>query len=166
MAEVDSARTLKLWLVAATVLFFAFFAWITLFRAGPYGPPGHQWGSPAHRTDFTVYRGRRCCACTVTAKTLYIIRNVRGWAYVYPPPVFNREWCQFALLSLPVSVLAWYFVCCGADGLSAVFMSGRLAGNADSMSEHKKLAVTLNSRFDRGPKFRLRLDGRGARPPC
>ena len=136
--EVDNARTLKLWLVGATILFFAFFAWITLFRAGPYGPPGHQWGSPAHRTDFTVYRD--AAAAVLDGQDPYIIRNVRGWAYVYPPP-YSIVMVPFALLSLPVSVLAWYFVCVGLT-VSAVFMSGRLA-ESNSMSEHKKLAILL-----------------------
>jgi hypothetical protein len=136
VAEVDSARTLKLWLAGATIVFFAFFAWITLFRAGPYGPPGHQWGSPAHRTDFTVYRD--AAAAVLHGQDPYVIRNVRGWAYVYPPP-YSIVMVPFALLSLPVSVLAWYFVCVGLT-ISAVFMSGRLAETA-SMGERKKLAV-------------------------
>ncbi|HSZ10628.1 MAG TPA: hypothetical protein VK759_00535, partial [Rhizomicrobium sp.] len=66
------------------MLLFAFFAWITLFRAGPYGAPGHQWGSPAHRTDFTVYRD--AAAAVLHGQDPYVIRNARGWAYVYPPP--------------------------------------------------------------------------------
>lgn len=134
--EIDSARTLKLWLVGAAILFFAFFAWITLFRAGPYGPPGHQWGSPAHRTDFTVYRD--AAAAVLHGQDPYVIRNVRGWAYVYPPP-YSIVMVPFALLPLPVSVLAWYFVCVGLT-ISAVSMSGRLA-ETSSMSERKKLAV-------------------------
>ncbi len=138
VAEVDSARTLKLWLAGATILFFAFFAWITLFRAGPYGPPGHQWGSPAHRTDFTVYRD--AAAAVLHGQDLYVIRNVRGWAYVYPPP-YSIVMVPFALLPLPVSVLAWYFVCVGLT-ISAVSMSGRLA-ETSSMGERKKLAVLL-----------------------
>jgi hypothetical protein len=136
VAEVDNARTLKLWLVGATILFFAFFSWITLFRAGPYGPPGHQWGSPAHRTDFTVYRD--AAAAVLHGQDPYIIRNVRGWAYVYPPP-YSIVMVPFALLSLPVSVLAWYFVCVGLT-VSAVFMSGRLA-ETTTMGARKKLAV-------------------------
>jgi glycosyl transferase family 87 len=134
--EIDRARTLKLWLMGAAILFFAFFAWITLFRAGPYGPPGHQWGSPAHRTDFTVYRD--AAAAVLHGQDPYVIRNVRGWAYVYPPP-YSIVMVPFALLALPVSVLAWYFVCVGLT-ISAVSMSGRLAETA-SMSERKKLAV-------------------------
>jgi hypothetical protein len=134
--EIDSARTLKLWLVGAAIVFFAFFAWITLFRAGPYGPPGHQWGSPAHRTDFTVYRD--AAAAVLHGQDPYVIRNVRGWAYVYPPP-YSIVMVPFALLALPVSVLAWYFVCVGLT-ISAVSMSGRLA-ETGSMSERKKLAV-------------------------
>jgi hypothetical protein len=136
VAEVDSARTLKFWLAGATIVFFAFFAWITLFRAGPYGPPGHQWGSPAHRTDFTVYRD--AAAAVLHGQDPYVIRNVRGWAYVYPPP-YSIVMVPFALLALPVSVLAWYFVCVGLT-ISAVSMSGRLA-ETGSMSERKKVAV-------------------------
>jgi hypothetical protein len=134
--EVDNARTLKLWLVGAVILFFAFFAWITLFRAGPYGPPGHQWGSPAHRTDFTVYRD--AAAAVLHGQDPYLIRNVRGWAYVYPPP-YSIVMVPFALLPLPESVLAWYFACVGLT-ISAVFMSGRLA-EVPSMSVRKKLAL-------------------------
>ena len=135
-AEVDRARTLKLWLAAATILFFAFFAWITLFRAGPYGAPGHQWGSPAHRTDFTVYRD--AAAAVLHGQDPYAIRNVRGWAYVYPPP-YSIVMVPFALLPLPVSVLAWYFLCVGLT-MSAVSMSGQLAG-AGVTSGRKRLAI-------------------------
>ena len=135
-AELDRARTLKLWLAAATILFFAFFAWITLFRAGPYGAPGHQWGSPAHRTDFTVYRD--AAAAVLHGQDPYAIRNVRGWAYVYPPP-YSIVMVPFALLPLPVSVLAWYFLCVGLT-ISAVSMSGQLAG-AGVTNERKRLAI-------------------------
>jgi len=135
-AEVNDARTLKLWLAAITILLFAFFAWITLFRAGPYGAPGHQWGSPAHRTDFTVYRD--AAEAVLHGQDPYIIRNVRGWAYVYPPP-YSIVMIPFALLPLPVSVLAWYFVCAGLT-ISAVSMSGRLAATGVT-SERKRLAI-------------------------
>lgn len=135
-SEVDDVRTLKLWLAGATILFFAFFAWITLFRAGPYGPPGHQWGSPAHRTDFTVYRD--AAAAVLHGEDPYSIRNVRGWAYVYPPP-YSIAMIPFALLPLPVSVLAWYFVCAGLT-ISAVVMSGQLAA-AGITNERKRLAI-------------------------
>ena len=137
-AELQRARTLKLWLAGTTILFFAFFAWITLFRAGPYGAPGHQWGSPAHRTDFTVYRD--AAAAVLHGQDPYAIRNVRGWAYVYPPP-FSIVMVPFALLPLPVSVLAWYFVCAGLT-VSAVSMSGRLAG-AGFASDRKRLATVF-----------------------
>ena len=135
-AEVDRARSLKLWLAGATILFFTFFAWITLFRAGPYGAPGHQWGSPAHRTDFTVYRD--AAAAVLHGQDPYAIRNVRGWAYVYPPP-YSIVMVPFALLALPVSVLAWYFVCAGLT-VSAISMAGRLAGTV-AASERKRLAI-------------------------
>jgi hypothetical protein len=135
-AEVDRARALKLWLAGATILFFTFFAWITLFRAGPYGAPGHQWGSPAHRTDFTVYRD--AAVAVLHGQDPYAIRNVRGWAYVYPPP-YSIVMVPFALLPLPVSVLAWYFVCAGLT-VSAVSMAGRLAGTV-ATSERKRLAI-------------------------
>jgi len=136
--EVDRARTLKLWLTGATIALFAFFAWITLFRAGPYGPPGHQWGSPAHRTDFTVYRD--ASAAVLHGQNPYAIRSVRGWAYVYPPP-FSIAMVPFALLPLPISVLAWYFVC-AALTVSAVSMTGQLATN-EIAGERKRLAVTF-----------------------
>jgi len=135
-AEVDRVRTLKLWLAGATILFFAFFAWITLFRAGPYGIPGHQWGSPAHRTDFTVYRD--AAAAVLHGQDPYAIRNVRGWAYVYPPP-YSIVMVPFALLPLPVSVLAWYFVCAGLT-ISSVSMAGRLAGTGVK-GGRKRLAI-------------------------
>ena len=136
IAKADDARTLKLWLAGATILFFALFAWITLFRAGPYGPPGQQWGSPAHRTDFTVYRD--AAAAVLHGQDPYAIRSVRGWAYVYPPP-YSIAMIPFALLPLPVSVLAWYFVCVGLT-ISAVSMSGQLAGSK-LMGEPKRVAV-------------------------
>jgi hypothetical protein len=135
-AEIERARNLKLWLAAVTILLFAFFAWITLFRAGPYGSPGHQWGSPAHRTDFTVYRD--AAAAVLHGQDPYVIQNVRGWNYVYPPP-FSIVMVPFALLPLPVSVLAWYFVC-AALTVSAVSMAGRLATNGIA-AERKKLAI-------------------------
>jgi hypothetical protein len=135
-AEIERARNLKLWLAAVTILLFAFFAWITLFRAGPYGSPGHQWGSPAHRTDFTVYRD--AAAAVLHGQDPYVIHNVRGWNYVYPPP-FSIVMVPFALLPLPVSVLAWYFVC-AALTVSAVSMAGRLATNGIA-GERKKLAI-------------------------
>ncbi len=137
-AELDSARTLKLWLAWITVLLFALFAWITLFRAGPYGAPGHQWGSPAHRTDFTVYRD--AAAAVLHGQDPYVIRNVRGWAYVYPPP-YSVAMIPFALLPLPVSVLAWYLVCAGLT-ISAVSMAGQLAGIGFS-GERARLAITF-----------------------
>ena len=135
-AQLDDARTLKLWLAGATILFFAFFAWITLFRAGPYGAPGHEWGSPAHRTDFTVYRD--AAAAVLHHQDPYAIRNMRGWAYVYPPP-YSIAMVPFALLPLPVSVLAWYFVCAGLT-VSAVLMSGRMATDR-AAGERRKLAL-------------------------
>ena len=135
-AEVHRVRTLKLWLVGTTILLFAFFAWITLFRAGPYGAPGHQWGSPAHRTDFTVYRD--AAAAVLHGQDPYAIRNVRGWAYVYPPP-YSIVMVPFALLPLPISVLAWYLVCAGLT-VSAVSMSGRLAG-ARVTNGRERLAI-------------------------
>ena len=134
--EADRARPLKLWLAGTTILLFAFFAWITLFRAGPYGAPGHQWGSPAHRTDFTVYRD--AAAAVLHGQDPYVIRNSRGWAYVYPPP-YSIVMVPFALLPLPVSVLAWYFLC-AALTVSAVIMSGQLAANAIG-DERKRLAI-------------------------
>ena len=135
-SQLDRARTLKLWLAGATILFFALFAWITLFRAGPYGAPGHEWGSPAHRTDFTVYRD--AAAAVLHGQDPYAIRNARGWAYVYPPP-YSIAMVPFALLPLPVSVLAWYFVCAGLT-VSAVLMSGRLAADA-AAGERTRLAL-------------------------
>ena len=135
-AEIERARTLKLWLAAVTIVLFAFFAWITLFRAGPYGAPGHQWGSPAHRTDFTVYRD--AAAAVLHGQDPYVIQNVRGWNYVYPPP-FSIVMVPFALLPLPVSVLAWYFVC-AALTVSAVSMAGRLAATRIA-GERKRLAI-------------------------
>jgi len=92
-------RPLKIGLALTTILLFAFFAWITLFRAGPYGAPGHQWGSPAHRTDFSVYRD--AAAAVLHGQDPYAIRNQRGWAYVYPPP-FSVVMVPFALLPMPV----------------------------------------------------------------
>jgi hypothetical protein len=137
-AEVNHTRTLRLWLAGATFLLFVFFAWITLFRAGPYGPPGHQWGSPAHRTDFTVYRD--AASAVLHHQDPYAIRNVRGWAYVYPPP-YSIAMVPFALLPLPVSVLAWYLVCAGLT-VWAVEMSGRLAATGIT-SERKRLAIVF-----------------------
>src|SRR4029077_21248846 len=70
----------------------------------------------------------------------YAIRNVRGWAYVYPPP-YSIAMVPFALLPLPVSVLAWYFVCAVLT-VSAVGMSGRLAA-AGITSDRKRLAIVF-----------------------
>jgi hypothetical protein len=68
----------------------------------------------------------------------YAIRNIRGWAYVYPPP-YSIAMVPFALLPLPVSVLAWYFLCVGLT-ISAVSMSSQLA-SAGVTGERKRLAI-------------------------
>src|ERR1700691_5228622 len=40
------------WLAAFLIVFFA---GVTVYEAGPYRTLGAEWGSPDHRTDYTVY---------------------------------------------------------------------------------------------------------------
>ena len=62
---------------------------------------------PVQRTDFTVYQlaGR----AVIDGTDIYQVRNVRGWAYVYPPP-FAILMVPFALLSVFWGALAWYVI--------------------------------------------------------
>ncbi len=63
--------------------------------------------SPIPRTDFTVYQlaGR----AVVDGADIYQVRNVRGWAYVYPPP-FAILMAPFAQLSVFWGALVWYLI--------------------------------------------------------
>jgi hypothetical protein len=62
---------------------------------------------PIQRTDFTVYQlaGR----AVLDATDIYQVQNVRGWAYVYPPP-FAIFMAPFALLSVFWGALVWYVI--------------------------------------------------------
>jgi len=62
---------------------------------------------PIQRTDFTVYQlaGR----AVLDGTDIYQVRNVRGWAYVYPPP-FAILMAPFALLSVFWGALVWYLI--------------------------------------------------------
>ena len=63
--------------------------------------------SPVQRTDFTVYQlaGR----AVLDGADIYQVRNVRGWAYVYPPP-FAILMAPFAPLSVFWGALVWYLI--------------------------------------------------------
>jgi hypothetical protein len=70
----------------------------TVFRAAISG---------IQRTDFTVYQlaGR----AVLDGTDIYEVRNVRGWAYVYPPP-FAVLMAPFAIMSVFWGALVWYLV--------------------------------------------------------
>ena len=63
--------------------------------------------SPIQRTDFTVYQlaGR----AVVNETDIYAVRNVRGWAYVDPPP-FAILMTPFAGLNVLWGSLVWYVI--------------------------------------------------------
>jgi hypothetical protein len=63
--------------------------------------------SQVQRTDFTVYQlaGR----AVLNGTDIYEVRNVRGWAYVYPPP-FAILMAVFAPLSVFWGALLWYLI--------------------------------------------------------
>jgi hypothetical protein len=62
---------------------------------------------PIQRTDFTVYQ--LAGQAVVDGTDIYQVRNVRGWAYVYPPP-FAILMAPFALLSVFWGALVWYVI--------------------------------------------------------
>jgi hypothetical protein len=63
--------------------------------------------SPVQRTDFTVYQ--LAGKAVIDGTDIYQVRNVRGWAYVYPPP-FAILMAPFALLSVFWGALVWYLI--------------------------------------------------------
>ncbi|HXI84572.1 MAG TPA: glycosyltransferase family 87 protein [Verrucomicrobiae bacterium] len=62
---------------------------------------------PIQRTDFTVYQ--LAGQAVVDGTDIYQVRNVRGWAYVYPPP-FAILMAPFAQLSVFWGALVWYVI--------------------------------------------------------
>jgi hypothetical protein len=62
---------------------------------------------PIQRTDFTVYQ--LAGQAVLDGADIYQVRNVRGWAYVYPPP-FAILMTPFALLSVFWGALIWYLI--------------------------------------------------------
>ena len=62
---------------------------------------------PIQRTDFTVYQ--LAGQAVVDGTDIYQVHNVRGWAYVYPPP-FAILMAPFALLSVFWGALVWYVI--------------------------------------------------------
>jgi alpha-1,2-mannosyltransferase len=62
---------------------------------------------PVQRTDFTVYQ--LAGQAVIDGADIYQVRNVRGWAYVYPPP-FAILMVPFALLSVFCGALVWYAI--------------------------------------------------------
>jgi hypothetical protein len=79
----------------------------TVFRSGPHSFGGRTWGSPFHRTDFTVYTS--AAQAVLDGTDIYQARNIRGWAYVYPPP-FAILMVPFAEMSVFYGSLVWYLV--------------------------------------------------------
>jgi hypothetical protein len=108
------------WAAALAAIFLVIgLGWSTLFRAGPHRFGDREWGSKAHRTDFTVYQlaGR----AVLEGTDLYDVRNQRGWAYVYPPPFailmaplakLSVFWGALIWYALSVALLAWATVMC------------------------------------------------------
>ena len=62
---------------------------------------------PIQRTDFTVYQ--LAGQAVLDGADIYQVRNVRGWAYVSPPP-FAILMTPFALLSVFWGALIWYLI--------------------------------------------------------
>jgi glycosyl transferase family 87 len=141
-AEWSSPERLSRVLLGATALLLLLFCWVTLYRAGPYRVGSWQWGSPVHRTDFSVYRNAG--AAVLQGADIYEVRNLRGWAYVYPPP-FAIAMVPLALLPMPISVFVWY---CLSVALAAwaVSMSRRLAQTSE-LTPKSKLALTAIPAF-------------------
>src|ERR1019366_7646791 len=79
--------------------------------------------SPIQRTDFTVYQlaGR----AVLDGTDIYAVRNVRGWAYVYPPP-FAVVMAPFACLSVFWGALIWYLISVGLTALAVRMCVQRL----------------------------------------
>jgi hypothetical protein len=101
-AAARTARLLKIIAVALLLLF----AWISLYRCGPYHTAsGAQWGSAINRSDFSVYR--LVGQAVLDHTDIYVLRNDRGWAYVYPP-AFAVAMIPFAWIPMPVGVFIWY----------------------------------------------------------
>jgi alpha-1,2-mannosyltransferase len=96
---------LRPFLVGVVLIFILGLGINTVFRAGPYTIGGKRWGSPAHRTDLTVYTeaGR----AVLHGTDIYQAHNVRGWYYIYPP-LFAIFFVPFALLSTFWAAIAWY----------------------------------------------------------
>src|SRR5579862_3367226 len=98
------ARQLKF----AAVLLLILFAWVSLYRCGPYRTAsGKTWGSPATRSDFSVYR--LVGQAVLNHTDIYELRNDRGWAYVYPP-AFAVAMIPFAFVSTQLGVFLWYCI--------------------------------------------------------
>ncbi len=86
---------------ACLTIALAFVIWLgisTVYRAAIL---------PIQRSDFTVYQlaGR----AVLDGTDIYQVHNVRGWAYVYPPP-FAIFMAPFALLSVFWGALVWYLI--------------------------------------------------------
>ncbi len=62
---------------------------------------------PIQRTDFTVYQ--LAGGAVVDGTDIYQVHNVRGWAYVYPPP-FAILMVPFAVVSVFWGALIWYLI--------------------------------------------------------
>ena len=92
-----------LWVIAVAVVIGLGYS--TVYRAGPFTFGKCNWGSKVHRTDFTVYTAAGQAVQDGT--DIYAARNLRGWAYVYPPP-FAILMVPFARLPLFWSAMLWY----------------------------------------------------------
>ena len=106
---------LVLWAIAVAVVIGL--GCSTVYRAGPFTFGKCDWGSKVHRTDFTVYTAAGQAVQDGT--DIYAARNLRGWAYVYPPP--------FAILMVPFARLPLFWSAMLCYVLSLFFLGG-LAG--------------------------------------
>jgi hypothetical protein len=88
---------------------------------------------PIQRTDFTVYQ--LAGQAVVDGTDIYQVRNVRGWAYVYPPP-FAILMAPFALLSVFWGALVWYAISVALI-VWALVMCVRTVRSVFSMDNHR-----------------------------
>ena len=100
--EIMHTRNFSVWIKRGVLLLGLAIAIVlgisTVFRSGPHKFGDTSWGSPYHRTDFTVYTaaGR----AVIDGSDLYKARNDRGWNYIYPP--------LFAIVMVPLAKLSTF----------------------------------------------------------
>ena len=87
---------------------------------------------PKQRTDFTVYQ--LAGGAVVDGTDIYQVHNVRGWAYVYPPP-FAILMVPFAVVSVFWGALIWYLISVALI-LWAMLLCVRIVRSAFFLNDH------------------------------